>query len=288
MATVALALALVAAPRTPFEELARKLDFRVAHRGQMISDRFWGSQLSHGEGTKVRLMSEWYRGTTTNKFENMISGSAGLVAHPGGMRFNLQAMDGAPVGVVLPVKDGSVLLQYGDLIEGQLVQTVWSSIDLLPLNSLIGSRVKTTFYWTDFRKPGEPLGYGTGRNKTLQMNVVSLTRWHNSEYTGRVLFEDQEFRMMRNGVVVRMGDDELPYVDMNELSRHRGWNFTISLEPARADVRIGNDHIRIYPGADRIHINDELVTLPGTVPTQGYGVYLPLRLLQERGYLPAD
>jgi hypothetical protein len=29
------------------------------------------------------------------------------------------------------------------------------------------------------------------------------------------------------------------------------------------------------------------VTLPGTVPTQGYGVYLPLRLLQERGYLPS-
>lgn len=93
---------------------------------------------------------------------------------------------------------------------------------------------------------------------------------------------------MGNGVVVRMGDDEVPYVDMNELSRHRGWNFTISLEPARADVRIGDDHIRIYPGADRIHINNELVTLPGTVPTQGYGVYLPLRLLQERGYLPAE
>jgi hypothetical protein len=47
------------------------------------------------------------------------------------------------------------------------------------------------------------------------------------------------------------------------------------------------DHIKIYPGSDRIQINDELVTLPGTVPTQGYGVYLPLRLLQERGYLPS-
>lgn len=93
---------------------------------------------------------------------------------------------------------------------------------------------------------------------------------------------------MGNGVVVRMGDDEMPYVDMNELSRRRGWNFTISLEPARAEVRIGDDHIRIYPGADRIHVNDELVTLPGTVPTQGYGVYLPLRLLQERGFLPAE
>ncbi|MFN3963463.1 MAG: hypothetical protein ACK4NQ_10845 [Fimbriimonadaceae bacterium] len=120
------------------------------------------------------------------------------------------------------------------------------------------------------------------------MNVVSLTRWHNSEHTGKVLFADQEFRMMGNGVVVRMGDDEVPYVDINELSRQRGWIFTISLEPARVDVRIGDDHIKIYPGADRIHINDELVTLPGTVPTQGYGVYLPLRLLQERGYLPAE
>lgn len=153
---------------------------------------------------------------------------------------------------------------------------------------MIGSHIKTNFIWKEFKKPGEPIGFATGVDKSLQLNVVSLTRWHNSEHTGRVLFEDQEFRMMGNGVVVRMGDDEVPYVDMNELSRHRGWNFTISLEPARADVRIGDDLIRIYPGADRIHINNELVTLPGTVPTQGYDVYLPLRLLQEHGYLPNE
>jgi hypothetical protein len=218
----------------------------------------------------------------------MIGGPSGLVPHPGGIRFNLQALDGAPIGVVLPVKYASALIRYGDVVEGQLVQTVWSHVDFLPINSLIGSRVKTHLYWKEYRMPGEPIGFATGVDKSLQVTVVSLTRWHNSEHTGRVLFEDQEFRMMGNGVVVRMGEDELPYVDLNELSRHRGWNFTISLEPARADVRIGNDHIKIYPGADRIHINDELVTLPGTVPTQGYGVYLPLRLLQERGYLPSE
>jgi hypothetical protein len=101
-------------------------------------------------------------------------------------------------------------------------------------------------------------------------------------------FVDNIQRIAGREMVTKMDKDQNVYVDMNELSRHRGWNFSISLEPARADVRIGNDHIKIYPGADRIHINDELVTLPGTVPTQGYGVYLPLRLLQERGYLPSE
>jgi hypothetical protein len=211
-----------------------------------------------------------------------------ISVHPGGARFNVAAFDGAPIGVVVPVKAGSALIRFADLVEDQPVQSVWTYAAFLPANILVGSHAKTNFRWERYRKPGEPIGFGTAADKSSQLTVVSLTRWHNSEHTGKVLFADQEFRMMGNGVVVRMGDDEVPYVDMNELSRHRGWNFTISLEPARADVRIGNDHIKIYPGADRIHINDELVTLPGTVPTQGYGVYLPLRLLQERGYLPSE
>lgn len=288
MAAVALALALVAAPRTPFEALAHQHGFRVAHLGSTRTDGYSGSRLSHSEGTTILLQGRRCHESTTNEFEHMIGGSPGLIAHPGGIRFNLQAFDGAPIGVVVPVKFGSALIRLGDIDEGHPVQTVWSSVDFLPGISLIGSHIKTTFFWKEFKKPGEPIGFATGVDKSLQLDVVSLTRWHNSEHTGRVLFEDQEFRMMGNGVVVLMGDDEAPYVDMNELSRHRGWNFTISLEPARADVRIGDDHIRIYPGADRIHINNELVTLPGTVPTQGYGVYLPLRLLQERGYLPAE
>jgi hypothetical protein len=113
-------------------------------------------------------------------------------------------------------------------------------------------------------------------------------RWHHSQLACQWGFVDNIQRVAGREMVTKVDMDQNVYVDMNELSRHRGWNFTISLEPARADVRIGNDLIRIYPGADRIHINDELVTLPGTVPTQGYGVYLPLRLLQERGYLPAE
>ncbi len=117
---------------------------------------------------------------------------------------------------------------------------------------------------------------------------MALARWHNSETTAKFVFVDNIQRVAGREMVTKVDKDQNVYVDMNELSRHRGWNFSISLEPARADVRIGNDLIRIYPGADRIHINDELVTLPGTVPAQGYGVYLPLRLLQERGYLPAE
>ena len=113
-------------------------------------------------------------------------------------------------------------------------------------------------------------------------------RWYDSANQGAWNFVDYIQRVAGREMVTKVDKDQNVYVDMNELSRHRGWNFSISLEPARADVRIGNDHIKIYPGADRIHINDELVTLPGTVPTQGYGVYLPLRLLQERGYLPAE
>lgn len=117
---------------------------------------------------------------------------------------------------------------------------------------------------------------------------MALTRWQNSQTTTTFGFTDNIQRVAGREMVTKVDKDQNVYVDMNELSRHRGWNFTISLEPARADVRIGNDLIRIYPGADRIHINDELVTLPGTVPTQGYGVYLPLQLLQERGYLPSE
>ncbi|GAB4125712.1 MAG: hypothetical protein Fur0036_12320 [Fimbriimonadaceae bacterium] len=116
---------------------------------------------------------------------------------------------------------------------------------------------------------------------------MAIARWHNSEATAMFAFVDNIQRVAGREMVTKVDKNQNVYVDMNELSRHRGWSFTVSLEPARADVRIGNDHIKIYPGADRIHINDELVTLPGTVPTQGYGVYLPLRLLQERGYLPA-
>jgi hypothetical protein len=118
--------------------------------------------------------------------------------------------------------------------------------------------------------------------------MMALARWHNSEATAKLGFVDNTQRVAGREMVAKVDKDQNVYVDMNELSRHRGWNFSISLEPARADVRIGNDHIKIYPGADRIHINDELVTLPGTVPTQGYGVYLPLRLLQERGSLPSE
>jgi len=113
-------------------------------------------------------------------------------------------------------------------------------------------------------------------------------RWYDSANQGAWNFFDNIQRVAGREMVTKVDKDQNVYVDMNELSRHRGWNFTISLEPARADVRIGDDLIRIYPGADRIHINNELVTLPGTVPTQGYGVYLPLRLLQERGYLPNE
>jgi hypothetical protein len=113
-------------------------------------------------------------------------------------------------------------------------------------------------------------------------------RWYDSANQGKWSFVDSIQRVAGREMVTKVDKNQNVYVDMNELSRHRGWNFTISLEPARADVRIGNDLIRIYPGADRIHINDELVTLPGTVPTQGYGVYLPLRLLQERGYLLSE
>jgi len=206
----------------------------------------------------------------------------------GGANRLFMASDSAPVGVMLPVPEHLSIVRFQVVEGGSIVQTCAVGYSPFPYVKLVGSSSSTTFQWNPVGYAGRSIDLGDEGKSDYIGCMMSITRWHNSESSAKFTYVDNIQRVAGREMVTKVDKDQNVYVDMNELSRHRGWNFTISLEPARADVRIGNDHIKIYPGADRIHINDELVTLPGTVPTQGYGVYLPLRLLQERGYLPSE
>jgi len=188
--------------------------------------------------------------------------------------------DGGPAGTLVKPSVDSLAVRYQLCREGQEMESVLGHL-------LISNGLMTQFTWMPVGNRGRNTDWGQDK-RVLESLRIAATRWHHSQLLCKWGFVDNIQRVAGREMVTKVDKDQNVYVDMNELSRHRGWNFSISLEPARADARIGNDHIRIYPGADRIHINDELVTLPGTVPTQGYGVYLPLRLLQERGYLPAE
>ncbi len=188
--------------------------------------------------------------------------------------------DGSPAGTLVKPPMDSLAVRYQLCREGEEMESVVGHL-------LVSNGLVTQFTWMPVGNRDRNTDWGQDK-RVLESLRVAATRWHHSQLRCKWGFVDNIQRVAGREMVAKVDKDQNVYVDMNELSRHRGWNFTISLEPARADVRIGNDHIRIYPGADRIHINDELVTLPGTVPTQGYGVYLPLRLLQERGYLPSE
>ncbi len=206
----------------------------------------------------------------------------------GGKERIFKACDDAPAGVIAPIPDDLVFVRRGEFRDGELHQTCLVSSVPFPTVKVVGKTSETYIHWDAVGVNERNVDLGSEKKGEYAELFMALARWYNSETTTKFALIDNIQRVAGREMVAKVDKDQNVYVDMNELSRHRGWNFSISLEPARADVRIGNDHIKIYPGADRIHINDELVTLPGTVPTQGYGVYLPLRLLQERGYLPAE
>ena len=290
MAAVALALTLVAAQNgTPFEDAAKMNGFVVSESNGDSSDEFRTLRLHHSSGLHSLLVeSQAVRKDAEEEFRNLIDGMNAMQLDSTGTAINLNALDSAPIGTNTVVRSGSILIREGDAWDGKSVQSIWFLNGKLPAMFLVGTNVRTYVRWVDTPNRGSGFRLGASDKSALSSAVTSLARWHNSEVTGALTFTDNIQRVAGREMVAKVDKDQNVYVDMNELSRHRGWNFTISLEPARADVRIGDDHIRIYPGADRIHINSELVTLSGTVPTQGYGVYLPLRLLQERGYLPNE
>jgi hypothetical protein len=283
----ALAIAISADP-SPLEDAAKMNGFAVSARNGDSSDEFRTLRLLHSSGLHNLLVdSQTVRNDVGEEFRNLIDGMNALQLDSTGTTNNLTAVDKAPIGTIAVVRAGSILIREGDAWEGKNVQSIWFLTGKLPALFLVGTNVRTYVRWIDIPNRDGGFRLGASDKSALSGAVTSLARWHNSEVTGRLSFTDDTQRVAGREMVTKVDKNQNVYVDMNELSRHRGWNFTISLEPARADVRIGNDHIKIYPGSDRIHINDELVTLPCTVPTQGYGVYLPLRLLQERGYLPS-
>lgn len=286
--TVMLALAM-SEQTSPLLDVARANDFTIASRVGSREDGFFSLGLVHSSGAHYLLVdSQVVRKDAMEEFRNLIDGMNAIHVDSKGITVNLGAADSAPIGTAITVQRGSALITHGDVWEGKTVQSVWSVSGNFPALFLVGSSARSYARWGDAPDRSAGSRQGATDKSMLSSMVTSLARWHNSEVCGALAYVDNIQRVAGREMVTKVDKNQNVYVDMNELSRHRGWNFTISLEPARADVRIGNDHIKIYPGADRIHINDELVTLPGTVPTQGYGVYLPLRLLQERGYLPAE
>ena len=268
---------------TPFESI-------LAKNGFSIVDRFERRYDIHATGTGFTVSETYLRDDRRAKFlisSSQIQASA-LEIYENTYLLSARAptgtqspfLDTSPAGrLVFPDQD-SVAIQLRHCKVGESLQSASGSF-------LASDGFVTNFSWMPVGNQARNSDWGQSEDE-LRSPQAALMRWYDSANQGAWNFVDYIQRVAGREMVTKVDKDQNVYVDMNELSRHRGWNFSISLEPARADVRIGNDHIKIYPGADRIHINDELVTLPGTVPIQGYGVYLPLRLLQERGYLPAE
>jgi hypothetical protein len=280
---IAILLASFPSSEAPLDALLKSRNFEVSAKFQADRSDFQRndsvSETLHIDADsrqhKAVLRSRVYSGKDYAQFLAVLRSSALLTHHT---RFGLE--DDYPAGKAFIVEPRSFL-------EEMKVRKAGEMLDSAVPEVLVGSGVTTSFFWTPLVSSSRTPTLGDSKDHLLLFKS-SLMRWHHSVITGAWNYSENIQRVAGREMVAKVDKNQNVYVDMNELSRHRGWNFTISLEPARADVRIGNDHIKIYPGADRIHINDELVTLPGTVPTQGYGVYLPLRLLQERGYLPSE
>lgn len=272
----------------PIEAISRTHSFSIVREEIYPGGTPSALALRHSSGLHLAtLSSSELRADPTQSYRKFTDGMNGFEPDTEGIGNNLKALDDAPIGIMVPVELESSLMRFGGLWQGKKVQSIWATSGQAPTISVIGSCVRTDFLWQPVAGLDRSQELLSRDKSSFNSAVLAFARWHNSESTATIAFVDRGHLVAGRQMVTKVDKNQNVYVDMNELSRHRGWNFTVSLEPARADVRIGNDHIKIYPGADRIHINDELVTLPGTVPTQGYGVYLPLRLLQERGYLPS-
>ncbi len=279
---IALLFAVIPAKMTPLDALLDARGFKIAGKFQTgVRGLFADEALSetiHIDAVsgkhKAVLRSRNYVGSNSAQFWSILSSSAMISTET-----TLGLEDGLPAGHSVLVDHKSILEELNVRRAGDVVETALPEV-------LVGSGVTSTFFWTPIVTTDRTPTLGDAKSHLGEFRS-SLLRWHQSISTSLWGYVDNIQRVAGREMVAKVDKNQNVYVDMNELSRHRGWNFSISLEPARADVRIGNDLIRIYPGADRIHINNELVTLPGTVPSQGYGVYLPLRLLQERGYLPS-
>jgi hypothetical protein len=279
----ALILAMCQESATPLEALTAAYGFQEENRYSINRDL---SRLPKGKSEQLVFLNdrnaarfylkvEQVKGTPLQLLEGVLSSSVGPVSTAGRI-----TTDRSPIGTAVVPAVGSIIVSMG-------LCKVGESIDSARSHAIFSQDMATSFSWMPSGYSGRSSTWGPSKEPYAALETASL-RWIHSSKAADWAYSDNIQRVAGREMVTKVDKNQNVYVDMNELSRHRGWNFSISLEPARADVRIGNDHIKIYPGADRIHINDELVTLPGTVPTQGYGVYLPLRLLQERGYLPSE
>ena len=282
-------LALVAVGSGPLEAICVENNFTISRSVTARNGNYEFLSAKHESGSSAfTLTSVRLKGPPAASFFFRIDAPRYDELLYGGRDQMFKAIDGAPAGVFLSVPPELRAVRRQQLEAGQLVQACLVQLAPQPSVTIVSSLSETYTPWDVVGYEGRSASIGSKDKAEFTSCLMALARWQNSQTTTTFGFTDNIQRVAGREMVTKVDKDQNVYVDMNELSRHRGWNFTISLEPARADVRIGNDHIKIYPGADRIHINDELVTLPGTVPTQGYGVYLPLRLLQERGYLPAE
>jgi hypothetical protein len=273
----------------PIESICLANDFVLEDRARGTSRNYIRLDAKHKtERLALTLKSSRLMQDSGSSFFGWIDSPGFTIELHGGKDRLFKGLDGSPAGVIRAIPEHLSIVQRKMVSAGDVVQTCAVVYGSLPTVNIVGTGAETMFLWSPVDQSGRSVDLGSSTKAEYNNSMMALSRWHNSQTTTTFGFADNIQRVAGREMVTKVDKDQNVYVDMNELSRHRGWNFTISLEPARADVRIGNDHIKIYPGADRIHINDELVTLPGTVPTQGYGVYLPLRLLQERGYLPAE
>ena len=281
-------LALMAESLGPVESLCEANRFKIENSGTHANagDLFLTARHDLGHSAFTILSNSNVVDARSEFFQIVDSPGFDLATYGGTDRV-FKASDYAPIGIASDIPKELFIVRSRRIDSSKPVQTCLVVVDQMPRVWLVGNYVNTRTKWDVIGYNGRSAHFGKEDKEEFDGCMMALARWHNSEATAKLGFVDNTQRVAGREMVTKVDKNQNVYVDMNELSRHRGWNFTISLEPARADVRIGDDHIRIYPGADRIHINDELVTLPGTVPTQGYGVYLPLRLLQERGYLPS-
>ncbi|MBX3095353.1 MAG: hypothetical protein KF812_00685 [Fimbriimonadaceae bacterium] len=286
MLNIAAFFLLVSSYNSPLKELAASSSFVIREGDEASSDGTFDMLMAHSEHLDVSFKSEvaffdlpliqalekdiffWPRRSESVTGDSLAKGSP----------------DGNPIGSILTIGDGRLLRQVTRRRPGDQVEACFGAFDQSVQPIIYSQSARASLIWFPVRTEGRSATIG-GPKEPLRSFVVAFMRWHLSEATGRQFEQDSLFL---NGHTYAILKDKQgsTYLDVVELANRNQWPAKLNLSPATIDVTSAGGKVTIYPGADRVKLNDEVITLSGTVPTRGYGAFLPLEFLQQNGFVP--